>query len=151
MTPTQIILLIAAILVLEALIWIPVLAWLRRKSSLLAESLKDSVALSGDRFIIEPEGALYRGGTGTYSRVKGNGVIALTDRRLIFKKLVGGDIEIPLGSVEKVSESKWFLRSYRSGRLHLILHLRDGSEVGFIIKNHDAWMRALESAVPQDG
>jgi len=58
-------------------------------------------------------------------------------------------VEIPLADIAEVSETKWFLRSYRSGRMHLILHLRDGSLAGFTVDNHDAWMNALQSFLPR--
>jgi len=149
MRGAQIVWLVIGILVLEALIWIPLLVWLRRRSARLAESIKESIAQSGERSVMEPQSALYRGGTGRFGFVKSNAVIALTDRRIIFQGVLGKMVEIPLADVAEVSENKWFLRSYRSGRMHLILHLRDGSLAGFIVDNHDAWMNALQSFVPR--
>jgi hypothetical protein len=145
MTTQQVVLLIAAILIVEALIWIPVLFWLRRRSTQLAESMRQEALLSGERFVIEPESALYRGGTGGFSFVKGNGVIALTDKRVLFRKAVGGPIEAPLSEIADVSENKWFLRSYMNGRTHVILHLRDGRQIGFFVGDHEKWMDALRS------
>jgi hypothetical protein len=73
-------------------------------------------------------------------------VIVLTDRHLRFRKLTGGRVEVPLDRVVGVREDKWFRGAYRSGRPNLILQLRDGAEVGFMVADHAGWMAALREA-----
>jgi hypothetical protein len=71
------------------------------------------------------------------------GVIALTDRRLIFRRPLGKDIEIPLSGISEVSENKWFKGNYRGGKLFLILKLADDSEVAFMVNDHNHWMEEI--------
>lgn len=150
MTVAQVVLLVSGILVLEALIWIPLVVWAKRRCVRLAESIRESVAVSGERFLIEPEPALFRGSSAHYGAVKGNCVIALTDRNVIFQKLVGGEMtRIPTADIADVTQNKWFLRSYRNGREHLILTLEDGTQVGFMVEDHALWMRMLSGIAPQ--
>ena len=138
-----VLLLAGGILLLQALIWIPIIVHLKRKSARLRTSLGEELAATGERATRGPESAVYRGATTGYPMVKGNGVVVLTDRRLIFRKLVGAGLEVPLDRVVGVREDKWFLGGYRSGRMHLILQTKDGAEVGFIFADHPAWMAAV--------
>jgi len=147
MSTSQIMMLVLAIVAFDALVLGLVFAWLRRRLALLAHAMRDHAIQLGERFVIEPQSALYRGGKGYFSKVKGNGVIALTDKRLLFRKAIGQGMEIPLDQIAEVSESKWFMGSYRGGGMHLVLRLRDGVEVGFMVRDHQAWMNALQSAI----
>jgi hypothetical protein len=90
---------------------------------------------------------VYRGGTAGHSRIKGNGLLVLTDRRLLCQKLVGGRIEVPLTAIAGTREATWFLRSATAGQAHLIVRLHDGSEVGFFVSDHPAWLLALREAI----
>ena len=103
----------------------------------------DELGGSGERIVRAPESAVYRGASSRFSKVKGNGVITLTDRRLIFRKLFGSEIEVARGEIVALREDKWFLRSY-CGRMHLILELVDGTEIGFIVRNQAGWMATLK-------
>jgi hypothetical protein len=82
-TAQQILLLIAAILALLAAILVPLAVLLsrrtRRAHAQMAAELATEPALRG------PEKAVYRGGTAAYPKVDGNGLISLTERRLLFR------------------------------------------------------------------
>lgn len=144
MSAVEIVLLVLGILSLQAFILIPVVFWLRRKSARLIRELREDLAANGEPATRGPETALYRGATDRYPMVKGNGIIALTDRRLIFQLLLGSRIELSLDQLTGVREDKWFLRAY-TGRTHLILRMKDGAEVGFMVADHPAWMAALRT------
>ena len=144
MSAVKIVLLVLGILSLQALILIPVILWLRRRSARLTTELREELAAAGERVTRGPEAAVYRGATDRYPQVKGNGIIALTDRRLIFRPLMGRHLELSLDQLTGVREEKWFLRSY-NGRMHLILRMKDGAEVGFMVADHPAWMAALRA------
>lgn len=141
----RVILLLLGIGILNILIWIPLIIWIRRRSAAALAALREEIAASGERIVRGPEPALYRGASDVYSRVNGNGIILLTDRRLIFRKMTGGRVEVPVDEINAVREDKWFLSGYRSGRLHLILGTRQGAEVGFLVRDHAAWMDIARS------
>ena len=145
MAPVKVVLLVLGILTAQVLIWIPIILWMKRRSAQLVASLRDELVGAGESPSRGPEAAVYRGGTHGYSKVKGNGVIALTARRLVFRKLVGAGLEVPLDQVTGLREDKWFLRAYRGGRLHLILQMKGGGEVGFMVADHAGWMAALHA------
>jgi hypothetical protein len=145
MTPTQIVLLVGGILAAQLLFWIPFAIWLRRKSARLTAALRDELSAAGEHATRGPEPAVYRGATAGYPLVNGNGVAVLTDRRLVFRKLIGAGLEVPLERVVGVREDKWFLVGYRNGQMHLILRTSDGNEVGFMFADHPGWMTTVRA------
>ena len=58
--------------------------WLFRRSKEWRRTFGEQVRLTGESVIVQPESAIYSGGTKPHSAVKGNGYIALTNRRLVF-------------------------------------------------------------------
>ena len=140
-------LLVGAILGLQAIFWIVFAIWFRNKRRALLVSMQHELLASGETAIRGPEGALYAGANRGFPGSSGNGLILLTRQRLVFCKVTGGRIEVPLEQVAAIREATWFRRSYRSGRQHLILQLQDGNEVGFIVADHPGWLDAMRQAV----
>jgi hypothetical protein len=139
--------LVVGILAINALLWVFLLRWVKRLTVQGQQDLGDRLARSGEPVVIPPCPGVYRGGTGRFGKVKGNAVVALTEQRLVFRKLLGDAGEIPLGEVVAVRADKWFRRAWSGGRLHLILRLRDGTEVGFFVPDHAAWKAAVERRI----
>lgn len=146
MTSTQVVLLVvgivAAVAAIHAAVWIPIVRKLRR----MPAQLRDELALAGDAIVRGPERASYRGATATYSKVGGLGVVALTERRLIFRKAIGAPLEIPRAEIAGVREAKVFRRSVSGGRTHVVVQLAGGGEVGFYFADPAAWISALTPA-----
>ncbi|MGZ5378306.1 MAG: hypothetical protein ACXWD8_09870 [Mycobacterium sp.] len=85
-TSVFVVLLVVGILVVLVLIWIPILAWLRRRSHAVAEQL--GTEIEGETVVRAPEKGSYRGATPPgYPVVKNTGLIALTRRRLVSEPL----------------------------------------------------------------
>ena len=145
MTGLQIALLVAAILGAQFLAFVVLWRWIGRRARALLETVRHELRGSGDTLEVEPEVAHYAGGSGNHPRVKGLGVLALTDRRLVFRKLFGRGVEIARSDIADVRDGKWFRRSYSSGRQHVVLVLDDGSEVGFVVNDHGAWMERVRA------
>lgn len=139
--------LVGGILGFQALVWTVVLIWAGRKQGRLKATLSEEALAAGEILQRGPEPALYRGATAGYSKVKGNGVILLTNQRLRFRKLTGGRVEVPLDQVVGIREAKTFLHSYRAGRLNLILQLKNGPEVGFMVADEPGWMSAMRAVL----
>ncbi len=104
----------------------------------------DEASAAGETIRRGPEPALYRGAVFGYSQVDADGVILLTDRRLLFRKLTGGRVDVPIEKVAGVRKDKVFLGAYRSGREHLILHLSNRDAAGFLVADPAAWSSAIE-------
>lgn len=146
MAPLHIVLLVAGILLVQVLLWVPILRWLRRRTREKADSLRDELISAGERAIRGPDPAAYRGASGGgFPRVKGSAVVALTDRRLAFRMVLGPDFDIRVDQIVDVRENKWFRRSYASGRMQIIVKTAEGAEVGFMAADHAAWMEALRA------
>jgi hypothetical protein len=150
MIALSIVLLLLAIAGLQAAIWIPLIIWFRRRTRRWEASFRDELAASGEALRRGPEPANYEGASFGYTQVKGSGVIVLTDQRLLFRKLTGGRIDLPLSEVAGLREVNSFLNSYRIGRRFLILRLKNHDEVGFIVRDQPAWMSAVQEACDSD-
>jgi hypothetical protein len=142
MTSTQIILMVTAIVVgvaaINATVWILIFRAMRRR----ADRMREELSASGEKIILGPERATYRGSTNG-SRVRGLGTAALTDRRLVFRGAFGTPIEIPRSSIASVRDEKVFLGGISAGKSHVVLRLHDGSDVGFYFRDPSAWRTAL--------
>jgi hypothetical protein len=141
----------------NAVVWIPVLVWMKRKRSSsaleLAVELARSNAETGERTVRGPERALYRGGTGNHSNVSGNSVMTLTDRRLVFLKATGGRVEVATEAIRSAAVSRAFLGGVRGRQDHVVITMNDGSQIGFIPVDAAAWVapRARPSAIVTRG
>lgn len=146
-TTVFVVVLVVGILAALALIGIPLIAWLRRRSraatAQLAAELADEVVLRG------PEKGSYRGATAAgFPAVKNTGVIALTQRRLIFTTLTGTTIEVPLQTITGAREATVFKGSVVGGQTHLIVQTAAG-EIGFyVFSGIGEWVAALDAVTP---
>lgn len=145
MSTTQIVLLVLGILAVHLAILIPLLVWVKRATYRQAGELAAELARSGERVLIAPTPSVYRGATRDTGlpRAKGNGVAALTDSRLIIRKLVGAGVEVRTADIGEVREDKWFLRAYAGGQQHVIIKLHTGGELGLFVRDNAAWTTAL--------
>src|SRR4051812_1467405 len=90
--------------IIQALLWTTVF----RKLRTIAATLPGELAAAGDRILGGPERASYDGATAVYSGVSGMGVLAVTDRRVVFRRLGGKTIELELGELRSAkAASKW--------------------------------------------
>jgi hypothetical protein len=145
MSPLGVILLVVGILAAVLLMLVPILGWARRRSQRIEAEL--AAELAGEPPLIGPEKAMYRGGSGPYPKVKGNGVIVLTDRRLILRMVVGKDVEVPRDEITGARETKRFRGAVVGGYTHLVVATASG-ELGFFVADSAAWLAALDRAVP---
>ena len=137
---------ILLVLGLNAVVWLLILVWFRYKLKALALSLNASCASTGECLVIGPERGYCNIMKGRVS-LKTKGIIALTDRRLIFKGPLGMNSDILLDQIAEVSRNKWWQGNYRNGREFLILRLKDGKEIAFQVKSPDRWEQAIQSSV----
>jgi hypothetical protein len=138
-------LLVLGIAAIQALIWIPIILWWRRRSS--AAKAKLAASIASETQIRQPEKGVYRGSTAQgYPIVNNNGTIALTARRLTFITLTGRLIDIPVSEIVSVREDKVFKASVRGGRTHLIVQIRSG-EVAFYVASNAEWIAAINTLI----
>lgn len=139
-------LLVLSILGAQVLIWAPILLWARRRERAATQGIREWAARSGERIVIEPEGGMYciapARGPGV---MRNSAVVALTEWRVVVQPLFGRRSDVPLSDVVEVTSGKWFHGSYRNGRTHVILKLRDGREVALLPKDPERWLAALQA------
>ena len=138
MTPWQIALLVAASLaVFGTAIYL-----VGRASAKVARKLRDELIQADERALLGPEPALYSGATARFSKVRGNCVMALTERRLLVRMLVGRDFDLDRSEIVGVHDAKTFDGQYQ-GRRYLVVDLKDATQVGFQVRDLRPWKAAL--------
>src|SRR4051794_29597127 len=136
---TEIVLLIAAILGFQALLWTVIVRPLRRRARRAADGL--AAELANEPPLCSEHG-VYRGGTGEFSGVAGNALIALTRRRLLVRKLVGRDEEVAVSDITGVREAKVFRGAVRGGHTHVVVSTKRG-ELAFFVSDNAVWLDAI--------
>ena len=147
MNDTQVLWIVAAIVVLDIIVTGAAFVWALRRSAALKQELERSTS-AHERFLVSPQNAGYSGGPRRFGWVKGSGVLALTDRRVIFRRVFGGPLEIELADIASVSEAAWYRGMYKAGRRHVILHLKEGAKVAFMVRDASPWLEAFDKALP---
>lgn len=129
---------------INAVIWILIFIGFRFQRAKIEQKLREDVSLTGEYLVLGPQNGYYAK-TKSIANVKSMGVMALTNKRLIFRVLFGMGFDIPVEDIAGISEAKWFQGMYHNGREFLILKLRDGSEIGFQMKNQPEWAEQIRS------
>jgi len=144
-----VVLLVVGIATVQAMIWVPIIVWFRRKSRAARGRL--AAEMESETVIRPPETGVYRGATAPgFPSVNNKGLIALSRRRLAFVMVTGRLVEIPVAEIRGVHESKVFKHSVVGGRKHLVIELPSG-EVGFFVSDNAGWATAVMRIVqPQD-
>lgn len=146
MNDTQVLWIVAAIVVLDIIVTGAAFVWALRRSAALKQEIKESTS-ARERFLVYPENSEYAGGPRRFGWARGSGVLALTDRRVIFRRVFGGPVEIELGDIASVSEAAWYRGVYKAGRRHVILHLKEGAKVAFMVRDASPWLEAFDKAL----
>jgi hypothetical protein len=137
--------LILAVVAIQAVVWLAIYLWLKRRLEAARTEVRVSSVRQGEKIVLGPASSNYRGADFTYGRVKGNGVLCVTDTRIVFQRLVGGIIEIPLRDVVDVTVAKWFRgTSIGTGAVHLVMHTADHNRIGFLVRGAEEWKLAIE-------
>ena len=131
---------------LFAALWFVVLRPMVRRTNDWVTTFADEARLTGEKVIKGPESAIYSGGTKPHSAVKGNGRIALTNRRLVFRKLAGPIEEVLVASITGTRQAAWFRGQRRGRRVHFVVETVDAVEVGFLVRDIAAWEAAVAEA-----
>ncbi len=74
-------------------------------------------------------------------------MIALTRERLLFRMLVGKNLDIPIREITGLREAKVFQGSVVGGHVHLVVQT-GADEAGFFVEDNAAWIAAITSAAP---
>ncbi len=136
---------IAGIVALQIVLWLVLLLWLRRRLRAARAELERRCSETGQAIVLGPASANYRGADFRYGHVRGNGILCATDRAILFERAIGNRIEIPLPEVREITVATSFRGrvSLGAGARHLVLHVRDGNRIGFLLRDASAWKERL--------
>jgi len=118
--------------------------WIKQKLAKKLEEVKTDIRRHRERKVIGPESAHFSGSKREYGKVKGLGILALTEQRLLFNKIGGSLFAIGVDSIKSVENQKVFNGAYKGGKLHLVITLKDDNQVGFIVKDNAKWLKKLQ-------
>jgi len=128
----------------NAVVWILLFIGWRFQRARMEEKLKEDVSSTGEYLVLGPQNGYYAKRKGI-ATIKSMGVMALTNKRLVFRVLFGRGFDIPFEDIADLSEAKWFRGTYQSGRPFMILKQRDGSEIAFQTRDQQRWSEELQS------
>ena len=128
-------------------VWILLVVGWRFQRARMEQKLNEDVSSTGEYLLLGPQTGMYAKRKGIVT-VKSMGVMALTNKRLMFRVLLGKGFDIPYEEITGFSEAKWFKGTYQSGRPFMILQLRDGSEIAFQTRDQQRWVDELQSLAP---
>ena len=136
--------LVLGIAALLALIVTPFIVIYRRRYRTAIDSL--NAEMESETVIRPLQKGVYRGATAPgYPAVKNNGKMALSRHRLVFITYTGKPIQIPLGAITGLGESRVFKGTVAGGWTHLIVRTNSG-EIGFYTADNAGWLSALAQA-----
>jgi hypothetical protein len=113
-----------------------------RASKEVARELAQELERAGEHAIVGPEPALYSGASARYTKVRGNCVLALTERRLLIRMLVGSNIDLDRSEIVGAHDAKTFDGHFQ-GKRYLVVDLKDATEIGFLVRDMAPWKAAL--------
>ena len=122
--------------------------WMARKRAELRESLQQDLAMTPGDMLIPPQKASFRGATERFGKIKNDGAAFLTSKMFVFRPLIGKTvINLEKQEIRSYREDVWFLTARHGNKKHLVLQLKDGTEVGFFVADNEQWKSALNKII----
>ncbi len=142
MSPSEIVVLVVGLLVGLGAVFAAAIFFVGRASKEAARALAKELERADELAVVGPEPALYSGASTRFSKVRGNCVMALTERRLLVRMLVGSDFDIDRAEIKGLHDARTFDGQFQ-GRRYMVVDLSDGTEVGFLVRDMTPWRAAL--------
>jgi hypothetical protein len=122
-----------------------VLSWIRRLRKEAIANLRQDV---GEERVYHVNDCNFFGVSSSgYGQIRGNGVLALTEKGLHFRMLAPRKyLFIPLESIREVSHPRWFLgKSKARMLLRVDFFNKDGEKdaAAWLVPNHEWWGKAI--------
>jgi len=143
MTYQDIWLILAVVLGTQVIIWSLYFYW----AGQAVEKIKTQCSQQGEHILIGPGKATYQGWTRRFGIAQTMGRIVLTEKRLLFKRPLQADIDIPLDEVLSVSDTAQCLKIKHTSSSYLSLVLKDKTEIVFMVHNQKEWISNIQSRI----
>jgi len=132
-------LVVVPLLVLSALL----LRVVRRRARAAGAALR--AELEADPPVLGPEQVVARPVAGEVPPVSGNGVLALSPTRLLFRTSTGAAVDVPMQDVTGVRLQESFAGQVQPGRVHVVVSTVAG-ERAFLVDDGHRWRKAIDKA-----
>ena len=109
-----------------------------------AQQFGQELVMRGEPPILGPEPAHFAPGEG-FGVVRTDGALALTERQLVFRKVLGGEVELPLADIARLGETNAYRGHWRAGWQYIVVSLQDGREAAFVTRNNARWLAELKA------
>ena len=137
---------IVALIVVPGLVLAAVLLRVVRRRARSAGAAL-AAELEADPPVLGPEQVVARAVEGEVPPVAGNGVLALTPTRLVFRTSTGAGVDIPIGEVTGVRLAESVDGRSEPGRIHVVVATAAG-ERAFLVADGHRWRKAIDKARP---
>ena len=122
-----------------------VLSWIRRLRREAIESLRSDI---GEEKVYQVDDCNFFGiSSSGYGQIRGNGVLALTEKGLHFRMLAPRKtLFIPIDSIREVSHPRWFLGKSKARKLLRVDFFDQEGEkdaAAWLVPHHEWWGKAI--------
>lgn len=138
--------LFALIIGVNAAIWAIIIPLTKRSYARASKLMQNDLAASGEAVIQGPVSSWYQGRTDKFD-ITGGAIVALTERRLIIRKITREVIEVSASDIVAVRVDKWFMGKFRNNRYHVVVKTAANTEFGFQVPNYTDWVAAFERLI----
>jgi hypothetical protein len=118
----------------NALVWTGILMLMKSRTAAMRQE---------PGLVLGPERAQYQGWS-KYGTARTMGGLALTREALIFRRVAGKDIRIPIGEIVSATGTATAGPLRHTSSNYIALTLRDGSQPVFFVRENRSWLDALE-------
>lgn len=114
----------------------------------MSKTIVEEINNSKDEILMHPEVASIRGFTEESGKIKYDGIVYLSDKKIIFQHLLKKKrIEIDIKDIQKISEAETYMNSARKDKKKVcILHLRGGGQMGLFVSDNKLWEKKIKIA-----
>lgn len=123
----------------QAGLWAAIVLWLRGREEALKRTLWSECIAAREMVAVRPRPALFQGAVPGNGLRRGNGILIVTEKRLVFERLTGGRIEIPRDDIAEVADRwKGRPRGVRGAAGEMVvIRRKDKSQYSFLLPTAD--------------
>jgi hypothetical protein len=114
----------------------------------MSKTIVEEIEKSPDEILMYPEVASIRGFTEESGKIKYDGIIYMSDKKVVFQHLTKKKrLEIELNDIQKISEAETYMGSARKDKRKVcILQIRGGGQIGLFVADNKLWEKKIKRA-----
>ncbi len=124
---------------INAIIWL----FIFKRFGTLKDKLREEAANRGEVVVYGPERVRYMGWNVHYGQAKNLGMMVVTDRRIVFMRLYGKEVDISHDEIESILTESEMMKRYYPKHNKFSVVTRDHGELLFSAGDRDRWVREI--------